>query len=689
MSQVPRPGEIEGSQRPSWNAFLRIFSGLDYLFVSVVLFAAIGALRTFFAIREKPSRLKQFLPEQLAFLQTTDSYPQRVAFITFLALLLVAGIAAILFERRWRPALPSLQLCTFAMSSLFALALFVAIPNFSLHLWQSLSISIAILAVAYWNRGRPKVMWMGVAVVSLCAVAPGLLLVPIPVPNTLVSFDPHFAGVMLQGELLAGGKQFYVENTPRYGLLFPTLVALYTKLFSAPSFGNLLYAVQLFQAAFYGLFLTAAWLATRAYERGAAAFAVLVVALTLAPWVATLGFVNFYPNLSGLRFLFFPIAAICAVSLPAMINRSAGIAAGLTAATALLSNFETGIAISAGLALAWLLRMRRQTIDEAARSAAAGIACAVLVMAVYVVGFYLTMHSLPVPLSPSAAKEGTSLMSLLASGGGGLRMTFQPAVLVMLAHAGYVVVTALRAVYQRSTDGPTTQAAAIATFILVWFPYFANRAHPFNLWTFLALYALLLAPAIASSAHRLAALAVAGFLILPISMDHAHNNLIAPLTPNRWTSDWKPGCADGLHLPQDYCTNLRIKADTLKSFAAKGKVAWSTAVPMMMVRMSQVYGSLPSTYMFDLVPTVRAFKKLLETLLEKNFDYILIDDADDPLIKPQKPIDDLNLRLMDGLVPSYVLDQKTGGWLVYKRQNAGSESAVSLSGPDERVTPKP
>jgi hypothetical protein len=308
---------------------------------------------------------------------------------------------------------------------------------------------------------------------------------------------------------------------------------------------------------------------------------VLLGVLVASPFLGTANEAVFFPNQSGLRFVMLPVAALAAIMLERWSLTPASLLVGAVAMIALLHNTETGISILAGLGLGWLVRARAVRAFEFTIGVLAG-----LTAAAGVVGLAVLAHFAVFGLWP--ATDFSNLMGLardFGSGYGGLALHMRVAVLVVLGYAGYVVVRARACVLGRAGARPDPASTAIAGMLIAWAPYYINRPANWNFWTFLALFAVLLARGVARASARsgqLAALAIILLVPIPLGTVRTDAHSLAGAAIMKVNSS----CAAGLSLTPDDCAVHRARAAELARIAAPGDVVWMTAYPFLTLRLS-------------------------------------------------------------------------------------------------------
>jgi hypothetical protein len=348
-----------------------------------------------------------------------------------------------------------------------------------------------------------------------------------------------------------------------------------------------------------------------------------------------------------------------------------GAIVGATAGVAILYNPETGIAVAAGLGMAWLTRVRSERLSIATSSAIIGLAVMGgvfgAVAAIYRISF-------GAPLFPSF-DSAIAVLRLYSGGYGGIKMSFDPLALLILVHAAYIFVLAIHFLLDPRSQKPDFPSVAIATILLVFYPYYVTRPHTWNFWSYTAVYSVLLAPSIASKGKQIISVAIAACVVLPNSLIFFHNTFfsgqafIKPPDMLRFISGHGKGCADGLFLPEYFCRHLAERAATLKRMSSDGVVISVTQIPMLTMRMSGVHSPLPSIDVFNLAPTPAAFDDLLQKIQRLNPRALLIDDPHDPILKFPPAVQEFNMRLIHALGQNYCTAGIIGGWEVVERSD--------------------
>jgi hypothetical protein len=665
-------------------SFQNYFRSIDAATTIVIGVALIVGGVTILAISPDPHLLKRFTPEHVTLLETLDdqgrrvpmfdSRGQRLAYQYFLAVIAFGSLALRLFNPveyrltgRW----------IIFVSISAVILLFVGFESQKpphAAIWAALLFASAVVVTNHRHH-----LWLiGAAFAAMIIV----LVVPACV-STIAYVHPwsdiHYNTMFAAGDQLAAGKRLLVDIPYNYGLFIPVVLGI-SSLYGHPfSFGDAIRLVQAGQILCLFAFLGAAWIRLRDASRDGRWLALLVVALIAGPCLSTVGQAIWFPNHSGLRFLMLPIAAMVAGVFERTTPQWAGALSGIVVGVALIYNLETWIAIIGGLGLAWMLRLRSASFFTWASSASWGVAALCMVLCAFALLYYYYFGDW---LLLSKGEATIDIFSLFTSGYGGrnIELTAVAPVIVILGHSAYILIRSVRSLFISNSNSPEYMAVAIATMILISFPYFANRAEFWNLWTFTALYSLLLAPFIAIRNQRLVPTLIVIFVLIPPSfrfwVDHVYlplkvnKQLVAPGEPTKqWVLGFPRGCADGLVTPLDHCARLEQRAATLKELAANNNSVWSTFLPMTTLQMTGLPTPFWSADLFNLAPDPRAFEFISKKLREIKPARILVDDPNDPYIQLPAPVAAFNERLVQSVGPDYCLANVIGGWKVYEHSN--------------------
>ena len=600
------------------------------------------AAAVFWLVPADAGRLSRFTAEHVTIFGMVDSTPQRLAFMAALGVLL-AGAAALRLSgpsrlevfppagKVWPQRLLAIAVLTALVISFTSLGRLSRFTN----IWVLTAIIpyLAAAAVFVWNRRLP--VWLaGAATVAIVLIAwlpatTGLLLRI--GPKELVWVDQHMAGVFSSADMLASGYRLFADVPVNYGLAVQIALAAALKSGHGVDLAGLIHVTEAFQAAALCLFALAAWVYARdAGMRGRSA-AVLLVILVAAPFLATANPSVLFTNQSGLRFVMLPAAALTAVALERWRLVPASALAGAVTALALLHNAETGIAILAGLGLGWLMRARTAGATGIVAGVLAGAAAAAALLGLAAFLHFAVFGYWPV----IGGGNPIGLVQSFAAGYAGMQFQGRLIALILLTHAGYIAVRALAGLMGRGGARPDAASAAIAGMLIAWAPYYVNRPDNWNLWSFLALYSVLLAPAIAKAHARSACLAVAAILLLaPIPATGVRNDAEQMRKTARMETEL--GCAAGLSLPPALCTEHLARAAELRQIAAAGDAVWLTAYPFLTLRLTHLKPLIPALDAFSAARTEASLNSIAEQIKASSPTVLVLDAPDAPVPVPMR-----------------------------------------------------
>jgi len=635
-----------------------------------------GAALAVSLVPPAPMRLgQQAIPEHVQEMNLADTTSQRHAYAI---LLFGTGGAAILLttSRRLREGLVQ-----WASSAPFrdlpwhwvVAGASIAIVWLCIGTSGSQIASLAIVPGLVIIGGRPRYdKWLGIAAaVAVSAYAglvmiPGLLLRPdissLLVPPAIV--EAHYSAVVSHGDRLSRGFHLFSEVMPQYGVLLPSALGFIEKTHGLLSFGTHLRLVQAAQVVFCVLAFGCYWLWS-----GKRMVPTALVLLPMLAMANTRHLSVFLPNQSGWRFAGFPLGLLVLVALRARERRSAVIL-GFASGGLLLFNPETGIAISLGYVFFLLTEgsenaAARQHVSTLLRFAA----CASVLPIIFVIAFRAGFGYSPLPFGGSTGFA----LTRFAAGYGGLKLYFGIGWVVVLAHS---IVEILSAVMMRLRLTIHDRIrGAVAVTILVWFAYFFNRPHEWNLWTIYFLYGFFILDFINPSMLSRYAAELRGrglpigaaittmFLIvnMPNVLKAGRDGLRAirhrPATSVTSLSD-----AD---MPSAYADTLGRRSEFVRSEFRKGPLSYFTGNVYLMPLISGVFSSFGDAYE---VFSGDDFDRLVDRLTAGGPEELLFDDANGTMTgSPQR--NHYYDRLKRRLATTYELRERTAGWEVWERSS--------------------
>ena len=297
----------------------------------------------------------------------------------------------------------------------------------------------------------------------------------------------HYATVVAPADLLGAGRALFDEVRPDYGLVLPVLLGGYERRFGPLDLGSTVRLLIALQALYLAL---GAWVFAR-QARGRLLYALLAL-VTVTPWFHFDHKGLRFPNQTPWRTIGMALALAVLAALSGRARRRALFVLGLTSGAALLLNFESGVAVSVAAAVWACFRFGLLGPGIAARDRlesaglfGLGIAAAVAALAALVplwLGEPLDLPRLPQLVANAAFTA--------SAGFSGWRLTADPWPVAMFAHAAFVL---LHAGFGggRPAGARTAFRAAVAALLVVWFAYYANRPHPWNLSSYYLPYGVL------------------------------------------------------------------------------------------------------------------------------------------------------------------------------------------------------
>lgn len=645
------------------------FSHLNSSSCYAVIAALIAFSLALFLLPHSEARLTTFLPEQVSLYAIVDSYPQRLAYQCYILALLAAVFVIQILRRYSYPIARTENYMPVIMSVLLLIAIILSLWSYPLgDRERYLLVFTCLVALMAYHTNLRWVAWCYIVCVIAFAIMPGWLHLPAPLADGLKGCDQHYDMVMYRGRHLASGHLFSQDSPPYYSLLWSTLIGAFSKLLRVPTFAELVRFTQLGQVLFLLAYAMAAWLRTRSLSTSARAVALTFATIAVIPWLTTDSITIWRPNQTGLRYLFIPIAISTMWLIQHLPLRQASILVGIITGLSLLANFETGIVVMAGLGMSWLLLCRQRPLLEKLYGALLGVIAVTLVFITWALIYLMVFHASPLP---DGIYNLFSFLSLFAGGFGGLGLPLRVIVVCMMCHAGYIFIRAITGIVNTQSVIPDIVTCGIAVMMLVWFPYYINRPDDWNLWTFIALYSLLLAPSFSGNRADMVPFMICLCIVLPISARFFPSYVLDQYVASGINAGVKVGCAGGLVLPTDYCAHLAHRAQTLKDFARRGTLVWSTALPVLTDQMTSLRGPFWTSNLLSLSITTQEYHAILNKIKKGHFDYLILDDPHDPFIQPRPPENAFHQRLLHDLQTEYCEPRLIGGWTIAQRKREG------------------
>jgi len=358
--------------------------------------------------------------------------------------------------------------------------------------WRSLSVS-SLQRSGNWQ------FWLmtGVLVIFLGA----FLFLPLSTPLIIhgaaefIAKETHYAVTVLPGfDFICCSDVGTIERA-NYGLGMPLLSAFALKALSLAGIADptLVQVVKLYQIVAAVLICILSFFLNRRASPYVAVLALGMTAYSLTNISDAVG----APNQSGIRYIIFLTALLVLVLETRKARPRIWLLASAAAIFFLLSP-EAGLATTAGYLVAMVLK------GYSPASPIASITRVVMYFGVSFVAMIIAGFMMIAGLITNISTGGLlEFVSLFAGGYGGLAaMPSTTAILLFFFAVGAV----LRGVW-RARRGKLVWVdlyqASVGTIMLVWFMYYMNRMHNWNLWFQLVMLAFMIAPRLTPGSMRL------------------------------------------------------------------------------------------------------------------------------------------------------------------------------------------
>lgn len=637
-----------------------------------------------------PLRAEALNPFVLEFGGQVDTTPQRrghrqavilIAALVVLAPLLrkLAGSALMKGGRPWANRILCLALAWFFFASFF---------------WNSgrlpmLAVGLATLPLVYlYRRGlsgtvaRREFAIAAVAVLAL-ALIPGFF-VPYDLTGhtlwTLEQVQAHYAMVVAQGDRLAAGQRLFEELVPYYSILLPVVLGGWAQHVSAIDFGGYVNIIRWTQVAY----LIAFAVLYGKYAHGWKLATLLAVAF-LVPWFHFNQTGLSFPNHTTWRLLGQPVALLALFAIRGSPLTTASYVIGLASGAAILLNLETGVCMTVALLAYLWFRYGLAPVSKLGSllAAAALVSLGVVsTFSAFLLGAHLVLGYWPNVACFPVLWKAVFLVS--STGYSGMKGAFHPLAALLFGHAAYVLIaTAMLA--RENLGFKQAFRAAVATAIVLWFAYYANRAEAWNLATYYGLYGFFLIDLVqmltlrlchgtGAIPHQLVAATVIALVILP-EMAYTFRSIFLPnyVLGLRVMTEGpvnKPArLVSGVYLEDDVARELETKAAFIKKVSKDRPAMYFTANSFLIPKLSGVLPPVPFADTFTEVVTKNDYAKLLSVVEQQSPDYIYFDSPGCKLIG-LKGWQLYYNQLRRDLSYYYQKQTEKDGWEIWRRKQA-------------------
>ena len=522
----------------------------------------------------------------------------------------------------------------------------------------------------------------GVLVAAVATVTlPGFLHPPdyTRVPWWEVAYSQsHYAVVVAPADLLGAGRALFDEVRPDYGLVLPVLLGGYQRRFGPLTLGGEVRLLLALQALYLAL---GAWIFS--YQARRRLFFALLALLTVAPW--------FHFDHKGLRFpnqtpwrtigMALALAALAALAGPA--RRRTVFALGLISGGALLLNLESGVAVAVACVVYACFRFGLLGPGSRARDRldSGGLFGLGLLAAVAVVAALVPL-ALGRPLDLLHLPQLVANAAFTASAGfSGWPLTRDPWPVVMFAHAAFVLLlTGFRG--DAPTSARTAFRAAVAALLVVWFGYYANRPHPWNLSSYYLPYGVLLVDLLRWTGLRLrrrrldgslaVAVALLALVILPNLVFQAAKGarqVQQALGPAlRGATPTEARLLSGVWLADPAAGQLEERAAFIRERAVGGAPIYLTSDSYLVPKLAGVFPPLPVVDFCWQATTRKEYEGVLAVILGSGRDEVYLD-APGTATYAASPCAVFYEKLREDLRARFERDGTAPGWEVWRRRS--------------------
>ncbi len=606
----------------------------------------------------------------------------RLAYAAFLVALLASAFFSFRLGKKWaslvenRSArlalLPSLIIVILVLASAFTYfrSLFVA----------AATACICVVLFFVWRNLPSKLTGIFslllAAVVFLAAVLPGLLEVPDlsrHSPESIASIESHQALSTAAEQRLAQGCKLFEAVGARYGVLWQSLLAAYTKFVNPLTVGDSI----MFTRWLHTLFFAAAAFAYWKFSRRAV-FAACLAVLFIAPWMELKQNLFWFPQVTSWRYFGFALAPVLLVILENSNGRLRALLLGVASAVALLSDLASGVSVTLGLIAYLAFRRDSCAIGRLLFLFGAGFFGALIAFfSIFTCAFgYLPSHS------AGWAELKRTIWECAGGTAPAIGYPFDPLAIVILLHTAY-------AALKLSGKGPLALAPrdalrlCLCVISLLWFVHYVNEPNTFALRAARVLYGFLLIDHLRSLAvclrrkrncaeplWILSAFLVA--IIIPaavVSYQPAAEKMANLFKPGSRTEPEKL-LVSGVFLSEDVGKALTQKSEYLRNTGGGPLVAYLTVDNSIVPKLSGVVSSLPLADPCGELLFSKQSERFVKAIGESGVRKIYVDDPN--FITVQNAGSRSCLAYLRMLLQQYYrLSFTESGWQIWVLKKAG------------------
>jgi hypothetical protein len=261
----------------------------------------------------------------------------------------------------------------------------------------------------------------------------------------------------------------------------------------------------------------------------------------------------------------------------------------------------------------------------------------------------------------------------------GRPLTNDPWPVLMFAHAAFVLV---HAALKRESGSASSFRTFVAATLVVWFAYYANRPHPWNLSSFYLLYGFLFIDSLRFVMSNLRGrrraddlvVATLGALVLIVLPNLSHMaakgaGQVAEGMRAVWERDRPPGgrLVSGVYLPEPGVGELLQRAAYIRSRVPLGPPVFLTSDSYLVPKLAGAFASLPMVDACWETTDRKDYDQLLEALNRPGHEFIYLD-APGTLAHDNTTCWEFYARVRLDLEPQFEKSGVEQGWEVWRRR---------------------
>jgi hypothetical protein len=444
--------------------------------------------------------------------------------------------------------------------------------------------------------------------------------------------ETHYSMVLGAAERLIQGGTLLKNVSINYGLFSPILIVALDEMFGRFNLADYV-RLQQFANIIFFTFVMLAYGKTAKWQMHILFFGTLLILPwinNLPEWVAT-------PNQTGLRFLGFSLTLLFFSYCSSFSANFRSIIAGALASFCIFLNTETGIIL-------FIVLIAFVFFNNTPQKWGNFLAKIVLFLFTFsITSAVLLFFTTKVLATPPQFEDFIKLfqnMLMFLGGFGGTKLPFLSVGLVLLCHAGYIVIRSTIKWGFSSLNLIETVRMCVALTMIGWLAYYFNRPDTQNLWTIIVLYGYLLIPLLDRKYLKLVStsfprmriaipLVLVIITLLPLTIKFHMKSI--PKTANYLKEIYKQDrittdTYSGVILKKDVVNYLERKARFIKSLPKNLKFEFMTAFSFTIPIESQHSSlGLPQDIFIEVLRKTDQ-KYLLKKLIASQPDQVLFDD---------------------------------------------------------------